>query len=47
MPDEVLQVAAIIAAGVVSKPGVDITDAETIAKQIVAIAKALIVESKK
>lgn len=46
-PTELLQVSSIIAAGVVSKPGSDISDPEAVAKQIVAIAKALIKEAAK
>lgn len=46
-PTELLQVSSIIAAGIVSKPGSDISDPEVVAKQIVAIAKALIKEASK
>ena len=47
MPNELLQVSAVIAAGIVAKPGIDITDADATAKQIVALAKALIEEVAK
>lgn len=47
MPNELLQVSSIIAAGVVSKPGADLSNPEAVAKQIVAIAKALIAEVAK
>jgi len=47
MPNELLQVSAVIAAGIVAKPGMDITDTSGTAKQIVALAKALIEEVAK
>jgi len=47
MPNELLQVSAVIAAGVVAKPGVDISEPEKVAKDIVALAKALIKEANK
>lgn len=47
MPNEVLQVASIIAAGIVSKPNMPLDDPEQLAKTIVALARALIKEAAK
>lgn len=47
MENIVLQVSAVIAAGIVSKPGSDISDPEKVAKEIVVLAKALIKEAQK
>lgn len=47
MPNELLQISSIIAAGVVAKPNVDISNPETVAKEIVDLAKALIAEVNK
>lgn len=47
MQNIVLQVAAVVAAGVVSKPGSDLSDPDRIAKEIVTLAKALIREAEK
>lgn len=47
MPNEVLQVAAVIAAGIVATPKVDLDNPEEVAQKVVAIAKALINEANK
>jgi hypothetical protein len=41
-PSLLLQVASVIAAGVVSKPTVDIEDTDKVATDIIKLAKALI-----
>jgi hypothetical protein len=46
-PNLLLQVSSVIAAGVVSKPSVDLEDTDAIAEQIVKLAKALIREAAK
>lgn len=45
MNDLTLQVAAVIAAGIVSKPGQDLDDPKAVAKTVVDLAKAIIVEA--
>lgn len=47
MNDIVLQVSAVIAAGVVSKPGQDLDDPAKVAKTVVELAKAIIEEANK
>ena len=42
----VLQIAAVIGAGVVSKPGMDLKEPKKVAKKIVDLAEAIIEESK-
>ena len=45
MPNTLLQVMSVIAAGVVAKPGVDLDEPEKVAEQIAALAAALIAKA--
>lgn len=47
MENLTLQVAAVIAAGIVSKPGQDLDDVAGVAKTVVDLAKAIILEANK